>query len=135
MARVYATAEQFEEFTGQAAPLDVEARLARASTFMERRAFRYCWYAVDTVTGMPTNAIVLDAFARAVVAQVRWWEETGDELGTAGRYSSVSIGSVSLSGASAGGGAGGRQIADEAIEALQSPELTLDVFELGAVAW
>ncbi|MER5482919.1 hypothetical protein ABT024_06845 [Streptomyces sp. NPDC002812] len=134
MARIYASGEQFEEFTGEAAPADIEARLVRASTFLERRIFRYCLYAADATTGMPTNAVVLDAFARAAVAQVRWWAETGDELNAASRFGSVSIGSVSLSGRNTASSAGGREVADEALEALQSPDLTRDVFTLGAVS-
>ncbi|MBT2505155.1 hypothetical protein J7I98_04430 [Streptomyces sp. ISL-98] len=137
MARIYATSAEYVTYTGQTAPADIAALLARASRFLDSNAFRLCWYEADTVTGMPTNAVVLAAFSDAVCAQVQWWEETGDELGVAGNWSSVKIGSVALSGASssAGGSAavGGREIAGAALEALRSPDLTADLFILGLV--
>lgn len=136
MARVYATQAQYETYTGQTAPADIAARLARASRFLDSRAFRLCWYEVDE-DGYPTNAVVAAAFADAVSAQVQWWEETGDELGTAGRWGSVKIGSVSLSGPGSSSGnsgpVGGRDVAETALEALRSPDLTQDIFVLGLV--
>lgn len=136
MARVYATEAQYEALTGQTAPADIGARLARASSFLDSRVFRLCWYDADEA-GMPTNQTVAEAFAAAVSAQVWDWDITGDEQGTAGRYGSVSIGSVSLSGGgSSSGGAGavgGRTVADTALEPLRSPDLTADIFTLGLV--
>ncbi|HET6356093.1 hypothetical protein [Streptomyces sp.] len=137
MARIYATSAQYVTYTGQTAPTDIEALLTRASRFLDSAVLRLCRYEADSVTGMPTNTLVLEAFSAAVCAQVQWWEETGDELGTASQWSSVSIGSVSLSGRSSSSGnsgsGGGRTVADAALEALRSPDLTPDVFQLGAV--
>ncbi|MER5213700.1 hypothetical protein ABT063_24790 [Streptomyces sp. NPDC002838] len=136
MARTYATSADYEAYTGQTPPSDITARLARASRFMENRVFRLCWYEVDE-DGYPTNTVVKQAFADAVSAQVQWWEETGDELGTAGRWGSVKIGSVSLSGPGSSSGnsgpVGGREVAETAMEALRSPDLTQDIFVLGLV--
>ncbi|MFE2019885.1 hypothetical protein ACFW9O_17800 [Streptomyces sp. NPDC059499] len=134
MARVYATAAQYEETTGQTAPADIDARLRRASRFLDSRVFRLCRYDVAE-DGMPSNEVVAEAFAAAVSAQVWAWDDSGDELGTAGQYTSVSIGSVSLSGGGAQSGAssGGRAVADTALEALRTPDLTPDVFVLGWV--
>jgi hypothetical protein len=137
MARTYATSAQYETYTGQTAPADIVARLARASRFLDSQVFRLCWYEVDG-DGYPANTIVAEAFADAVCAQVQWWAETGDELGTAGQWSSVSIGSVSLSGSSSGSGGSstGRTVAETALEALRSPDLTPDLVRLGeVVAW
>ncbi|GHE38769.1 hypothetical protein GCM10018785_05390 [Streptomyces longispororuber] len=68
-------------------------------------------------------------------AQVQWWAATGGELGTAGLWGSVKIGSMALSGTSSGadGTAQGRRVADAALEALRTPDLTPDVFRLGRV--
>jgi hypothetical protein len=137
MARVYATSAEYVTYTGQAAPADIDALLARASRFLDSRVFRLCWYEVVEATGLPSNALVAEAFSAAVCAQVQWWVETGDELGTAGQWGSVSIGSVSLSGArsssGSGGSAPGRAVAETAMEALQTPDLTADIFVMGLV--
>lgn len=137
MARIYATSSEYETYTGQDAPTNIDALLTRASRFLDSRVFRLCWYEADESTGMPTNAVVLAAFSDAVCAQVQWWEETGDELGTAGQWGTVKIGSVSLSGPGSSSGSsapvGGRTVADAALEALQSPDLTRDIFLLGLV--
>ncbi|GHE38760.1 hypothetical protein GCM10018785_05380 [Streptomyces longispororuber] len=46
MARIYATSAQYEAYTGQTAPADFAARLARTSRFLEPELFRLCWYDV-----------------------------------------------------------------------------------------
>ncbi|MEV0445855.1 hypothetical protein AB0I84_12870 [Streptomyces spectabilis] len=133
MARVYATQAQYETYTGQPAPADIAARLSRASRFLESEVFRLCWYDADS-EGYPTHVRVREAFADAVCAQVQWWAETGDELGTAGQWQSVKIGSVALSGpGSSGSGPGGRRVADAVLEVLRTPELTSEIFRLGEV--
>jgi hypothetical protein len=137
MPRIYATAEQYTENTGQPAPADLGARLARASRFLDSTVLRLCVYDVDAA-GMPTNPVVADAFAAATCAQVWAWDESGDEQGSAGKFGSVSIGSVSLSGAGPASGdkgsVGGRTVADTALEALRTPDLTPDIFVLGWVS-
>ncbi|WP_405676909.1 hypothetical protein OG292_19895 [Streptomyces sp. NBC_01511] len=137
MARVYATSAEYETYTGQTAPADIGALLARASRFLDSRVIRLCWYDADDVIGMPTDEVVLEAFSAAVCAQVQWWEETGDELGVAQRYGTVKLGSASLSGPGSSSGSsgpvGGREVADAAMEALRSPDLTPCRFVLGLV--
>lgn len=135
MARVYATAEQYGTYTGTTAPADIVARLARASKFLDSRVFGLCWYDVDA-EGLPSNAAVAAAFADACCAQVQWWEETGDEVGAASSWGNVSIGSVSLGSprsSSSGSGGSTRPVAEAALEALRGPDMTPDVFLLGAV--
>lgn len=138
MPRIYATAEQYEAYTGTTAPVDIDARLTRASRFLDAQLFRLCIYTADATTGLPTSTLVAEAFANAVCAQVQWWAETGDELGTAGMWGSVKIGSVSLSGPGSSSGSsgpvGGRTICDAALEALRQPDLTPDLLTVGAVA-
>ncbi|MFF1416569.1 hypothetical protein [Streptomyces sp. NPDC058280] len=136
MARVYATAAAYEEYTGQAPPDDIDAVLARASRFLENTVFRLCWYKADG-DGMPSDVVVAAAFSNAVCAQVEWWDETGDELGVAGMWGSVKLGSASMSTGSSSSGsagsAGGRTVADAALEALRGPDMTPDRFVLGMV--
>lgn len=135
MARIYATSADYLAYTGQAPPADIDARLARASRFLGSDVFRFCGFEVDE-DGYPSNTLVAEAFAAAVCAQVQWWDETGDELGTAGRYASVKLGTLALSRASSSSGGApesGREVAETAMEALRSEDLTRDIFVLGLV--
>ncbi|MFI7315145.1 hypothetical protein [Streptomyces hygroscopicus] len=135
MARVYATAADLQDYTGQAPPDDAEQLLARATRMLEAQVLRMCWYDVDT-DGMPTNPVVLEAIRRAVCAQVQWWGELGDSIGAAGvGWGSVGIGSVSLSrpGSASGSESAAREIAPQVGDELRSPDLTSDIFRLGAV--
>lgn len=135
MARNYATSADYQSYTGQTPPADIEARLGRASRFLDSDVFRLCWFEADE-DGYPSNEVVRQAFADAVCAQVAWWSETGDELGVAGRWDSVKLGSLSLSrGSSSGSGSSssGREVAETAMEALRSPDLTREIFVLGLV--
>ncbi|MET7759737.1 hypothetical protein ABZT27_34310 [Streptomyces sp. NPDC005389] len=137
MARVYATAAQYEAFTGSPPPADVETRLRRASAFLDSRVFRLCVYAVDE-DGLPADARVAQAFADAACAQVEWGVDVGDVTGAAGvGWGSVEIGSAKLSRsvtATSGDEAPGRQIAPAVWDALRSPDLTPDLLVVGAVS-
>ncbi|WP_247615836.1 hypothetical protein [Streptomyces sp. MK37H] len=136
MARIYATAADFQDYTGQAPPADVDQLLTRATAMLEAQVLRFCWYDVDS-DGMPTNPLVLEAIRRAVCAQVQWWGEVGDSIGAAGvGWGSVAIGSVNLGRSVtsvSGADSAARQIAPQVADELQSPDLTPDVFRLGAV--
>ncbi|MFE5912086.1 hypothetical protein ACFQ6B_23795 [Streptomyces wedmorensis] len=138
MARVYATAAQYEAYTGVSpAPADITVRLRRASQFLDAQVFRLCAYAVDDA-GMPSDTLVAQAFADACCAQVEWGVDVGDITGAAGvGWSSMEIGSAKLSRsvtATSGDEAPGRQIAPAVWDALRSPDMTPDVLAVGAVA-
>lgn len=94
MARVYATAAQYTEYSGQTAPADIARQLRRASEIIDD-ALLSALYDVDSA-GLPTAALVVDAFADAVCAQVEYWAEVGEDIDTAGPVQSVGIGSVQL---------------------------------------
>ncbi|MFE4057404.1 hypothetical protein ACFXP3_14090 [Streptomyces sp. NPDC059096] len=94
MGRVYATPEQV--WTGQP-PADADRLLANASDDIDD-ALLTAVYRTDDA-GMPTDPTVLTALAEAVRAQIEYWAATGDDgTGAAGRWDSVSLGPVSLSG-------------------------------------
>lgn len=137
MARVYATADQYEEYTGGPAPADIDHRLRAASTFLDAQVFRMCRYDV-TDAGLPSNALVAAAFADAVCAQALWGVEVGDTTGAAGAgWGNVSIGSVQLGRSVtsvSGADAPGRQVAPAVGDALRNPDLTPDLLQLGAVS-
>ena len=135
--RSYATVEQFDAYPGTTVSATTEERLQEATTLLDARVLFACWYAVDAA-GMPTNSVVATAFARAVCAQVRWWDDLGGSTSGAdgAGYTSVSIGGVSLSrGTSLASGrdAPEQQIAPGVWDELRNPQLTPDRFTLGVV--
>lgn len=136
MARVYATSSQYQDYTGDTPPADIENRLRRASAFLDAQVFRLCGYDVDD-DGLPTNTVVAAAFADACCAQVEWGVQLGDVTGAAAvGWGSVEIGSAKLSRsvtATSGDEAPARQVAPAVWDALRSPDLTPDVFVLGQV--
>ncbi|MGD6762047.1 hypothetical protein ACOKM5_24240 [Streptomyces sp. BH097] len=106
MARVYATPEQLTAWTGRPAPPDADRLLERASEDVDD-ALTTAVYATDTA-GMPTCPTTRQALADATCAQVEYQLATGDDgTGAAGRWDSVSIGPVSLSGRKDGPSAAG----------------------------
>lgn len=136
MARSYATAEDYQDYTGQTPPADIDILLKRASVMLDAQVLRVCRYDVDTA-GLPTNPLVAAAFRDAACAQVAWWEEIGDSTGAAGAgWGSVEIGTAKIARSLTATGpesSPARQVAPAAGDALTSPDLTPDIFVLGAV--
>jgi hypothetical protein len=94
---VYATAEELAAYTGQPAPADAARLLARASEDVED-ALLTAIYDTDDA-GAPTDPAIIAALSEATCAQIEYQQATGDDgTGAAGRWDSVSIGPVSLSG-------------------------------------
>jgi hypothetical protein len=118
-ARVYATSADYTARTGQTAPADIERLLARASQDIDD-ALLTALYDTDA-DGMPLEAEVIDALRDATCAQVEYQQETGDTgTGAAGRWDSVSLGPVSLSGRKdATSGPAGLDLAPRAGRALK----------------
>jgi len=90
----YATAEQYETWSGLTAPPDAERLLRRASELLDATVTSS--FVVSDATGLPTDATEAEALSDATCAQVRFWIETGEEHdidGLAG--TAVSIGGVS----------------------------------------
>ncbi|MFE7853747.1 hypothetical protein [Streptomyces sp. NPDC057403] len=119
MGRVYAASADYAEFTGQTAPAGIERLLARASEDIDS-ALLTAVYSTDA-DGMPTETDVIEALRDAVCAQVEYQQETGDTgTGAAGRWDSVSLGPVSLSGRKdAATGPAGLDLAPRAERALK----------------
>jgi hypothetical protein len=138
IGHVYATAEQLAAYLYADAPANAAQLLAEATVLLDSRVLRYCWYDVDDA-GMPTDAVVIAAFARAVCAQARWWSELGGSTSGADSagWGTVKIGSVQLSRSVtsvSGSDSPTQQIAPGVWDELMNPQLTLDKFVLGAVA-
>lgn len=130
MARVYATAADLIAYGAPPSvtlPTGAEAdrKLKRASEKVDR-ALLSAVYDTDT-NGMPTDANITEAFKLATCAQVVYWADTGDELGTGGQWDSVSIGSVSLTrGSKSSPGSGGASAPSLAPQAWDHLVLAID---------
>ncbi|WP_060880624.1 hypothetical protein [Streptomyces scabiei] len=137
MPRIYATSAEYQTYTGQTPPTDIDQLLAGASRMLAAEVFRLCWYEVDE-DGYPSNTLVREAFRDAVCAQVAWWGELGDSTGAAAvGWGSVRLGSAQLSRsvtATSGSASPAREVAPAVWDALRSDDLTPDVFRLGAVS-
>lgn len=93
-AVAYATAAEYETWSGQSAPSSIERLLTRASGLLD--ATVTASFVVDSDSGLPADAAEAEALRDAACAQVRFWVETGEEHdidGLAG--TTVSIGGVS----------------------------------------
>ena len=128
--RIYATAAEFETFTG--GPADgtaeqVNAKLRRASIVIEGMT-RLSVYPTDE-DGMPSDLDHLEAFRDATCAQLDWWGDTDDVTGAESQAGPTKIGSVSFGGSGASGGAANTKsaatsrLAPEAAEILRNAGL------------
>lgn len=135
--RSYATVEQFDAYPGTTVSATTADRLQEATSLLDSRILFSCWYDVDSAS-MPTDSLVQTMFARAVCAQVRWWDELGSSTtgaDTAG-WGSVKIGSVQLSRSVtsvSGADSPAQQIAPTVWDELRNPLVTREKFVLGVV--
>ncbi|GAA4059813.1 hypothetical protein [Actinomadura miaoliensis] len=91
----YATVQELADFlTPKPAPPDAARLLDRASRDVDR-ALLCTVYDVDD-TGMPTAPAVAQALKEATLEQAAWRMRMGDGASSAGKWSTVSIGSASL---------------------------------------
>lgn len=105
MPRIYATSADYATWTGTTAPSGIDATLRRASIVLDEM-LRAATYAVDTATGLPTDADVDAAFTEACCAQAEYQRARGDNLAVgAGQTSSFSIGGITVQKAGVAGGA------------------------------
>lgn len=138
LGRSYATSTDLANYLRAAPPVNADKLLAEATVLLDSRVLRCCWYKVDDA-GMPTDADVKAAFARAVCAQARWWDELGESTSGAGSagWGTVKIGSVQLSRSVtsvSGADSPAQQIAPAVWDELLDPKLTPDKFVLGVVS-
>jgi len=130
MARVYATHQDLINYTQGftfTVPAEPEStRLRTRASEMVDEALLTAVYDTDPTTKLPTDPEVAAAMRDAMCAQVVWWDETGDEQGAMGQYSTVSIGSVALGRGSSPAGAvgGGRTLGPPAATHLRLAGLT-----------
>lgn len=96
-ARLYATVADYRTWSGDAFTPDarVQVLLARSSEAIDR-ALTGAVYAVDAVTGMPTDPVDIDTFNRATCAQVAFMVAVDDDSGANARMEAVSIGGISI---------------------------------------
>lgn len=120
----YATAADLAAWTGKPAPTDAERLLARASEDIDA-ALLTAVYTTDDA-GKPTDPNIVAALADATCAHVEYQQASGDDgTGAAGKWGSVSLGPVSLSGRTDTTTApGGLDLAPRAWRALARAGLT-----------
>lgn len=123
MPLVYATLGDLagnkpEDVTLSSSDTELTRQLDSASREI-RRATKTAIYTTD-VDGYPTDTKIRETFRLATCAQVYWWAETGDEQGVQAQFTSLSIGSVSMSrgGGSAGGSGSQERLAPTAATIL-----------------
>lgn len=114
----YATSAEYTDYSGRAAPSDISRLLERASDTID--AAVVASYATDAA-GNPTDPDVIAALRKATCAQVEWWDESGDEVGVLGDFTSVGIGSLNLSRGQQA--SKGRRLAPRASDHLQTAGL------------
>lgn len=129
MPLVYATlgdlaAKKPEDVTLSSSNTELTRLLESASREI-RRATKTAIYDTD-VDGYPTDTKIRETFRLATCAQVYWWSETGDEQGVQGQFTSVSVGSVSMSrgGGNSGSGGGGQDRLAPAAATILSDGIT-----------
>ena len=125
MARVYAVPSDLATFTGEDAPPNAAALLARATRLVEGLTTTARYTTDDE--GMPEDLEISEAFRDAVCAQAVWFEETGDTSGASARFNSLSLGSFSASGGGTGAAtntsAAASRYAPEAVQILRTAGL------------
>ncbi len=109
---VYATAADFEAFTGKPAPDGIASSLARASERVDELLLGAVYDTDDNE--MPTDPKEREAIMRATCAQAAFMLATGDPYGVAAAFKDIAIGSVRLSRAGGGGAAPARHAPDAA---------------------
>lgn len=125
--RVYATPTDLNAAPWNADLSDSEAStlLMRATPLLEELTRTACY--TITETGLPTDPLIVEAFKDAACAQAVYFSETGDISGAAGRFNTLSLGSFSASGGTAGSvnnqTASVQRFAPEAIQILANAGL------------
>lgn len=117
MGRVYATAADYQTYSGQTPPADIDRQLARASELLDSEVLLPAWYDIDA-NSMPTNAEVIEAFAKATCAQVEFWGEVGEEVDLSGPIQGARIGTVTLQYGAGGNRTGPEYIGPRVFRAL-----------------
>lgn len=122
----YATSAEYAAYTGQTAPDGIDLLLTRASRLVDQ-ALVCTVYDVDE-NDLPTDPDHVAAFRDATIEQVSAWVGGGEDgTGAADAYSSVSIGSVTLTRGQDGkrtATSAARQLCPQAAMVLQQAGLT-----------
>jgi hypothetical protein len=135
MGRVYATAAQYEAYSGQTPPADIDRLLARASELLDSDVLLTAWYDTDDA-GLPTNAAVIAAFSNAVSAQVEFWiKGPGESVDVSGPIERVTLGSLSIKYGAGNNRPGPTTIGDRVYRALAILPSSVFRVAVGSTAW
>jgi hypothetical protein len=100
--RSWATTADLANWLNTTVPADARRMLAHATRVVED-LIKHARYDVDE-NDDPTDPKVVQAVKDAVCEQVNWWIQCGDEHGARGLYTTVSIGSATVSRSTSQGG-------------------------------
>lgn len=135
MGRVYATAAQYQAYSGQTPPPDIDRLLARASELLDSDVLKTAWYDTDD-SGLPTNSQVIEAFANATSAQIEFWlKGPGEGVDVAGPIQGVSLGSLSIQYGAGDNRLGPTTIGDRVYRALDVLPNTVFLVAVGQPGW
>lgn len=74
--KAYATAAEYEVFSGQTAPTDFDRLAMRASELIDNTVTE--WFHCDDIDQLPTDPNTAKAMSDACCAQVEFWKEVGE---------------------------------------------------------
>jgi hypothetical protein len=124
---VYATPDDYTDYTKAPAPADIAGDLERASERIDELLL-CAVYQVDA-DGRPKEH---EAIVRATCAQAAWSREVGDKYGVASAFKTVKLGSVQLE--RAGGESSPPRHAQDAVSILRGAGL-LPGFVINGPYW
>lgn len=134
MGRVYATAAQYQAYSGQTPPADIDRLLARASELIDSDVTKTAWYDTDDA-GLPTNSVVVAAFANATCAQVEFWGEVGESVDTSGPIQGVTLGSLSIQYGAGDNRIAPAKIGDRVYRAFEGLPSSVFLIAVGSAGW
>lgn len=134
MGRAYATAAQYQAYSGQTPPADIDRLLARASELVDSDVTKGAWYDTDGA-GLPTNALVAAAFADAACAQVEFWGQVGESVDTSGPIQGVTLGSLSIQYGAGDNRIAAAKVGDRVYRAFESLPSSVFRVAVGSPGW
>ncbi len=100
--KAYATRSEYETFSGQTAPEDIDRLLDRASELLDNKVTAP--FEIDDTDGLPTGTLVVQGHSvtlasimrDACCAQVEFWQNGGEDSDIEGLFrSEISVGGFS----------------------------------------
>jgi hypothetical protein len=134
MGRVYATSADYQTYSGQTPPADIDRLLARASELLDSEVVKAAWYDTDDA-GLPTNVDVAEAFSEATCAQVEFWGAVGEQVDTSGPIQGVTLGGLSIQYGAGDNRVGATTVGPRVYRALEGLPAAVFRVAVGSPGW